>query len=170
MKVFPSFCLAALVVITFISCSKTEEGTAVGNIVAAPLFELPTVQSDKVGLNGYKGKVVMLEFFASWCPPCRMVAPEIKSIYKKYKDKGFVVLAVSIDNGPNAASAVKDFVKELGISYPVVLDDGSVSRQYQVISIPTSFIIDKQGNLRSKHIGLLPDFAASISSEIETLL
>jgi thiol-disulfide isomerase/thioredoxin len=169
MKVFPSLFLAALVVITFTSCSKTEEGTAVGNVVA-PLFNLPTVQSDKVGLNDYKGKVVLLEFFASWCPPCRMVAPEIKSIYKKYKDKGFVVLAVSIDSGPNAAAAVRNFVKEFAISYPVALDDGTASRQYQIISIPTSFLIDKQGKLRSKHIGLLPDFATAISSEIETLL
>jgi thiol-disulfide isomerase/thioredoxin len=162
--------LASLLVLTFLSCSRTENGAAVSSTGAAPSFILSTVKSDRVSLDDFRGKVVMIEFFASWCPPCQMIAPEIKSVYEKYRDKGFIVLAISIDHGPTAVSAVNNFVKMFALPYPVLFDDGKVSRQYQVISIPTSFIIDKQGKLRSKHIGLLPDFSDTLSREIETLL
>ncbi len=164
------FVLVSLAVAALFSCSKTEHGVSVKDTDAAPSFVLSTVKSDRVSLDNYKGKVVMLQFFATWCPPCRMEAPEVESVYEKYRDKGFVVLAVSIDEGPTAASAVSKFAKEFNITYPVLLDDGKVSRQYQLISIPTSFIIDKQGKLRNKHIGLGPDFTESVSKEIEALL
>ncbi|MBF0507091.1 MAG: TlpA family protein disulfide reductase [Nitrospirae bacterium] len=164
------FVLVSLAVAAFFSCSKTENGVGVRDTDAAPSFVLSTVKSDRISLDNYKGKVVMVEFFATWCPPCRTAAPEMESIYEKYRDKGFVVLAVSIDEGPTAVSAVSKFVKEFNITYPVLLDDGKASRQYQLISIPTSFIVDKQGKLRNKHIGLSPDFTESVSKEIETLL
>ncbi len=160
------FFAATFVVVLFLSCSNAEKA-AVGS---APPFVLSTIKNDRLGLSDYRGKVVMLEFFASWCPPCQMTAPELKSIYEKYMGKGFVVLAIAMDDGPNALSAVKNFVNEFGVPYPVMIDDGTVSRQYQVISIPTSFIIDKEGNIRDKHIGLLPDLASTLSKEIETLL
>jgi len=99
-----------------------------------------------------------------------MVAPELKSIYEKYRGKGLVVLGIAIDDGREALPAVKNFVNEFGIPFPVMIDDGTVSRKYQVISIPTSFIIDKEGKIRDKHIGLLPDLASTLSKEIETLL
>jgi thiol-disulfide isomerase/thioredoxin len=170
MKVLLNFFLAALVVATCLSCSGPEKGTTGGNADSAPAFTLSNINNDKMRLSDYRGRVVMVEFFASWCPPCQMVAPEVKSIYEKYKDKGFVVVAVAIDEGANATAAVSGFIKDFGITYPVLLDDGTVSRKYQVISIPTSFLIDKQGKLRNKHIGVLPDFANTISREIETLL
>ena len=166
MKRLYYFFAATCVIVLFLSCSRTEKA-AVGS---APPFVLTTIKNDRLALNDYKGKVVMLEFFASWCPPCQMVAPELKSIYEKYLGKGFVVLAIAIDDGPKALSAVKSFANEFTIPFPVMIDDGTVSRQYQVISIPTSFIIDKEGNIRHKHIGLLPDFATTLSKEIETLL
>ncbi len=166
MKRFYYFFLVTFVVFLFLSCSKTENA-AVGG---APPFVLSTIKSERLNLNDYRGKVVMLEFFASWCPPCQMVAPELKSMYEKYRGRGFVVLAIAIDDGPSALSAVNNFVNEFGIPYPVMIDDGTVSRQYQVISIPTSFIIDKQGKIINKHIGLLPDLASTLSKEIETLL
>ncbi len=166
MKRLCYFFVATFVVVLFLSCSRTEK--AAGG--SAPAFVLSTIKSQILNFNDYRGKVVMLEFFASWCPPCRMVAPELKSIYEKYKEKGFVILAVAIDDGPNALSAVNNFVKEFRIPYPVMIDNGSVSRQYQVISIPTSFIIDKDGNIRDKHVGVLPDLAGALSQEIEKLL
>jgi thiol-disulfide isomerase/thioredoxin len=166
MKRLYYFFLVTFVVFLFLSCSRTEKA-AVGS---APPFVLSTIKSERLDFKDYRGKVVMLEFFASWCPPCQTVAPELKSIYEKYMGKGFVVLAIAIDDGPNALSAVKNFVNEFAIPYPVMIDDGTVSRQYQVISIPTSFIIDKEGKIRNKHIGLLPDLASTLSKEIEILL
>ncbi len=155
--------------VTFFSCSKGEQG-AVSEKSAAPSFVLSDLQKHQVSLENYKNRVVMLEFFASWCPPCQMSAPEIKSVYEKYKDKGFVVLAISIDKGPDAAGAVSSFVKEFDLPYPALMDDGKASRQYGVVSIPTSVVIDKQGRIRSRHIGLSPDFSKALSKEIEALL
>ncbi|HEX8949790.1 MAG TPA: TlpA disulfide reductase family protein [Dissulfurispiraceae bacterium] len=134
------------------------------------MFVLAGPNNNRVSLGDYKGKVVMLEFFATWCPPCQMAAPDVESVYEKYKDRGFVVLAVSIDEGSDRAAAVGSFVKDLHLTYPVLLDDGKTSGQYGVSSIPTSYIIDRQGKLRNKHVGLLPDYAATLSKEIEALL
>ncbi|MBF0557652.1 MAG: TlpA family protein disulfide reductase [Nitrospirae bacterium] len=170
MKKLAGFLGAALVLVSLLSCSRGEKGASLSSNDAAPAFVLSTPEGAKISLDDYKGKVVMIEFFASWCPPCQMVAPEIKSAYERYKDKGFTVLAISIDEGPDAGKAVSNFIKTYGISYPVALDDGTASRRYQVISIPTSFIIDKTGKLANKHIGLIPNFAATLSKEIETLL
>ena len=166
MKRLYYFFVVTFVVVLFLSCSRTEK--AVGG--SAPPFVLSTIKSQILNLNDYRGKVVMLEFFASWCPPCNMVAPELKTIYEKYRGKGFVILAIAIDDGPNALSAVNSFVNEFRLPFPVMIDNGSVSRQYQVISIPTSFIIDKEGKIRDKHVGVLPDLAGTLSEEIETLL
>ncbi|HKN19366.1 MAG TPA: TlpA disulfide reductase family protein [Dissulfurispiraceae bacterium] len=157
---------AIFVVFLFLACSRTEKA-AVGS---APPFVLSTIKSDRLNLGDYRGKVVLLEFFASWCPPCRMMAPELKSVYEKYRGKGLIVLAIAIDDGPEALSAVKNFVNEFSVPYPVMIDDGTVSRQYQVISIPTSFIIDKQGKITNRHIGLLSDLTGTLSKEIEILL
>ncbi len=164
------FVLVLLAVASFLSCSRKEKEAAVSSNDAAPSFILSSLKGDRAGLNDYMGKVVMVEFFASWCPPCQEAAPKIRSVYEKYKDKGFVVLAIAIDEGPTAVSAVGNFVKEFDIHYPVLLNDGKVSSQYQVISIPTSFIIDKQGKIRNRHIGLSPDFTDTLSKEIEPLL
>lgn len=152
-----------------ISCSEKER-VAVPVNSAAPLFSLTDIYNRKVGLSDYKGKVVMLEFFASWCAPCRLTASDIRSVYEKYRSRGFVVLAISIDEGPDAASAVEAFVKEFRLSFPAMLDNGKISRQYGVVGIPTSVIIDRHGTVIKKHIGVQPDMPAMLSREIEALL
>lgn len=170
MKRLLHFVVAVCLAASFFSCSKGDKGAASIDNSAAPSFVLTDLNNNKVSLDAYRNRVVMVEFFATWCPPCRMSAPDIKSVYEKYKDKGFVVLAVSIDQGPDAKAVVSSFVKEFGLGHPVLLDDGQTSTRYGVVSIPTSFIIDKQGIIRSKHIGLMPDFAGALSKEIEALL
>lgn len=164
------FVLILCLAIVCFSCSKGEKGAASTENSAAPSFVLADLNNNKVSLDTYKGKVVMLEFFASWCPPCQMSAPDVKSIYEKYRGRGLVVLAVSLDGGTEAKAAVSSFVKEFGLTYPALMDDGKTSKQYGVISIPTSFIIDRKGKIRNKHIGLIPDFSNTLSKEIEALL
>lgn len=160
-----------LVAVALFSCAKNEKSPAgAEKKITAPTLALVDLNGNKVSIADYKGKVVMLEFFASWCPPCQMSAPEVESVYKKYKDKGFVVLGISIDEGANARAYVNSFMKDYGITYPVFIDDGSASRQYRVMSIPTSFVIDRQGNVRNTHIGLMPDMTNILSGEIEALL
>ncbi len=170
MKKLFYFVLILNVAFSLLSCSKSEHGAVSGTSAAAPSFTLSDLQKHTVSLEDYKNRVVMLEFFASWCPPCRMSAPEIKSVYEKYKDKGLVVLAISIDKGPDAEDAVRSFVKEFDLPYPALMDDGKASSRYGVVSIPTSVVIDKQGNIRNRHIGLSPDFSTTLSKEVEALL
>ncbi|MFZ5996596.1 MAG: peroxiredoxin family protein [Nitrospirota bacterium] len=158
------------IAVALFSCSKGEKGAVETKAGPAPSFVLADLNNHKVSLKDYSGKVVLLEFFATWCPPCQMAALELKAVYEKYRDKGFVVLAISIDEGPEAVSMVRAFAADHGLSFPLLLDDGSVSRQYGVISIPTSVIIDRQGTIRSSHMGLPPDFSAVLSKEIEALL
>lgn len=118
----------------------------------APDFELPNLEGTLVKSNEMEGKVVLVDFWATWCPPCRQMIPELKQLYDKYKDRGFEILAISLDEG--GAETVKNFVQNLNIDYPVLLGDRDITRKFgQINAIPTSFIIDKEGNIRDKHIG-----------------
>ncbi|MEW5746709.1 MAG: TlpA disulfide reductase family protein [Nitrospirota bacterium] len=152
--------------LSLISCGQSEKGAA----GAAHPFTLPDIHNNKVALNDYRGKVVLIEFFATWCPPCQMSAPDIQYAYAKYRDKGFVVLAVSMDEGPDAVPAAHSFAKEFGLSFPILMDDGTVSSRYAISSIPTSVVIDREGKMRHKHIGAPPDLTERLSKEIEALL
>ncbi|HSB51097.1 MAG TPA: TlpA disulfide reductase family protein [Dissulfurispiraceae bacterium] len=157
------------------SCAKQEEQGASPSGPAelnrlAPSFSLTDVEGKKVNLSDYKGKVVMLEFFTSWCGPCQLAAPEIETIHEQYRDKGLVVLGISMDVGANAKNAITSFRKEHSLSYPVLMDTGDVSRLYGVFTIPTSFVIDKKGILKKKHMGFAPSLTQEMTKEIEALL
>lgn len=168
-RLFRLFAIVCIAVI-FFSCSKDEKGAPGSRSGYAPSFVLPDFKNNRISLDDYKNKVVMLEFFASWCPPCKLSAAGVEPIYEKYRDRGFAVIAISLDKGSDAAADVEAFVRELGITYPALMDDGRTSRKYGVVSIPTSFIIDRQGKLRSRHDGLTADFREALSREIEALL
>lgn len=135
-------------------------------------FALIGLDGKKTSFDEFKGKVVLLEFFATWCYPCEVATPDIQHIYNKYKDKGFTVVAISEDEGSGAVTAVKKYVKDLGISYPVFMDDGNggAARHYGIFGLPTSFIIDRDGKVVAKHAGLSRDMLNEMSREIETLL
>lgn len=118
----------------------------------APDFELPKLDGTPVKLSSMKGKIVILDFWATWCPPCRKMIPELTKIYNNYKSKGVEILAVSLDEG--GTQTVQSFVDNANIAYTVLLGSREVSRKFgQINAIPTSFIIDREGNIRDKHIG-----------------
>ena len=172
MKRLIFFVLMMSLLSSLFSCTNSGNNSADNKKTPfiAPTFSLTDLKGTKVKLDDYKGKIVMIEFFASWCAPCQMLAPELQHLHEMYKNKGLIVLAVSLDEGRDAASAVSSFVKEHGISYQVLMDDGQARKDFGVFSLPTSFIIDKQGAIKSKHQGFLPDMSKSISKEIEALL
>lgn len=160
------FCLAA--VFLFAACNRDNTGnTGSGK---APDFSLSDASGNKIKLSDFRGKVVMLEFWATWCPPCIESIPAMKTVHEKYKDKGFVLLGISVDRGNNAATKVSSFIKENGVSYPVFLDDGNLSSTYDANSIPMSFIIDKNGHIAVRHTGFISDMVGTLSQEIEALL
>jgi cytochrome c biogenesis protein CcmG, thiol:disulfide interchange protein DsbE len=116
---------------------------------AAPDFTLQTVDGQNVKLSDLKGKVVVVNFWATWCEPCRQEMPAIEKAYEHYKDQGLVVLGVNLKE--NNVS-VKGFAENYHLTFPIVMDkDGSVAVDtYKVKPIPTSFFIDRQGILRQK--------------------
>lgn len=118
----------------------------------APDFTLPDLEGNQISLSTYKGRVVLLNFWATWCPPCRLEMPTMEKAYRKYRDKGFEVVAVSVDAGPK--SSVKSFLREFGLSFQVLLDpDMETLRAYRGFSLPMTVVIDRQGVIRSRELG-----------------
>lgn len=120
----------------------------------APDFELENVDGKKMGLSDYKGKKVIINFWSTWCPPCKAEMPYIENFYEKNKDKNVVVLAVNLANLEKNKNNIQQFIKEHNITFPVLLDyNGNVANLYQNITIPTTFIIDTTGRVDQKIVG-----------------
>jgi len=112
----------------------------------APDFTLSNMHGAPVSLTDYRGKVVILNFWATWCPPCRAEMPSMEQLYRKMKGDDFVLLAVNVDK--NGQSAVASFAKKISLSFPVLLDKNqNVADLYRVMGIPQTFIINKNGEI-----------------------
>lgn len=121
--------------------------------IKAADFTLKDMSGKEVSLSDFKGKKVFLNFWASWCPPCKAEMPEMEKLYQETKDSDLVILAINLAEDK---STVQNFLKDNQYNFPVLLDtDNSVASNYQVVSIPTSFFIDKEGNIIDKHIGTM---------------
>ena len=119
----------------------------------APDFTLNDMNGKAVRLSDFAGKIVILDFFATWCPPCREEVPDFVALQKAYGDKGFAMAGVSLVT----AEESKDFAAKVGMNYPVLIDDGKVSNSYGPIrSIPTTFILDKGMKIVKMYIGYRP--------------
>ncbi|MFN4216562.1 MAG: TlpA disulfide reductase family protein [Brevinematales bacterium] len=147
--------LAALILIaggTLLALGKKSQKN---EFPQAPLFAEPTIFGDSmIRLEAYRGKVVLLNFWATWCPPCQAEIPDLIRLHKEFADR-LVVIGVSLDRGPNARELVQDFYKKFGINYPVIMGTDQMAMRYGGISaIPTSFVIDKQGRIVEKIVGM----------------
>jgi len=125
------------------------EGAQVGNL--APDFQLQSLDGQTVSLGNLQGKPVLINFWASWCGPCRSEMPYIQEIYEEWVDKGLVLLAINIGE---SSSKVEEFMQGLNLSFTVLLDTKQdVAQRYNVTGIPTTFFIDKDGIIQDKVIG-----------------
>src|SRR3990172_4238253 len=135
---------------------------------SAPDFTLDLLGGGQITLSELRGKVVMVNLWASWCAPCRIEMPEIEQVYRAYKNLGFVVIGLNTtfqDSEPDAAA----FVGELGLTFPVALDrNGAVSRDYQLRALPSTYFIDRNGVIRSAVFGAMN--GALIQSKVEELI
>ncbi|HZP01589.1 MAG TPA: TlpA disulfide reductase family protein [Terriglobia bacterium] len=132
----------------------------------APNFSLTDISGQKLELANYKGKVVLLDFWATWCGPCRTEIPGFVELQKKYRDKGFVVIGISMDDGPEP---VRDFYREYKMNYPVALGDDKLGGLYGgIFGLPTSFVIGRDGRIYSKHVGATE--VSQFEAEIKELL
>jgi peroxiredoxin len=121
---------------------------------AAPDFELTDADGRKVKLSDYKGKVVLLNFWATWCGPCKLEIPWFVDFEKRYKDKGFAVLGVAMDE--EGWEVVKPYVQDKQVNYRVMVGTDPVAMAYGgVEALPTTFMIDREGKIASTHIGLV---------------
>jgi peroxiredoxin len=145
--VFSRFLAFVLALLLLGACS---EGSAIEIGEKAPDFSLADINGETVSLSQFSGKVVILDFFASWCPPCKQEIPGFIELEKTYGDKGFAMIGVAVER----AGEAKEFAGKTGINYPVLVDDGKTSEIYGPIrSIPTTFIIDKSGKIVKMYIG-----------------
>ncbi|WP_102692902.1 TlpA disulfide reductase family protein [Rummeliibacillus pycnus] len=140
---------------TQVSTAKNDKGSGLEINQTAPDFQLKTLDDKKVKLSDYKGKIVILNFWATWCPPCKAEIPQMEKYYKKQaKDDGVEILAVNLTKADKDKAYIRDFVKSYEMTYPVLLDeDGEQQRQYEIVTIPTTFFIDKNGKIQKKVVG-----------------
>ena len=135
----------------------------------APGFALTDLAGNTHRLSDYRGKAVLLNFWATWCVPCRTEMPSIERAYRALKDRGFAVVAVSLDTGPR--STVEAFVKELGLTFPVLLDPrGGTVQTYRLPGVPASFLIDRRGGLAARELGPRDWNAGEARAQLEALL
>ena len=131
-------------------------------------FTLKDSNGATVRLSDYKGKVVLLNFWATWCGPCKVEIPEFVEAYNKYRDKGFVILGVLSEDEPTAKD-LQDFMGEFKMNYPVLQANAELAESFGPLwALPTSFIIDRQGQVCSKHMG--PVSKEALEREISGLL
>lgn len=154
------YLLLLLVGAVWIWLSKAPPGgTTGGNIPApqkgflAPDFSLPTSDGQIITLSDYQGRPVLLNIWATWCPPCRAEMPAMEQVYQDLKEDGFVILAVNATNQDNP-SEVETFTKSFGLTFPVLFDQqGEITQQYEVRALPSSFFIDSKGMIQEVVIG-----------------
>ncbi len=119
----------------------------------APELALERPDGTVARLADYRGSVVLLNFWATWCAPCRAEMPEIEQVYQRHRERGFEVLAINLQEGPTEVQA---FMAELWLSFPALLDrDGGTSRAYRARALPSSFLIDRKGTVQYVRIGTL---------------
>jgi thiol-disulfide isomerase/thioredoxin len=135
----------------------------------APLFTLSSVSGkSKIDLASYQGKVVYVDFWASWCVPCRLSFPFLSRLRKQYADQGFEVIAVNLDEDPQAAQA---FLQDFPVGYPVAMGFATTTpTDFHVTAMPSAFLIDANGILRLKHLGFSVKHQDFLQAWIEKIL
>jgi cytochrome c biogenesis protein CcmG, thiol:disulfide interchange protein DsbE len=132
----------------------------------APDFTLPLLDGGQLRLSSYRGKVVLLDFWATWCVPCREETPHFVELQKKYGDRGLQIIGISMDDSPDP---VHPFSQQFHINYPIVMGTAEVGSAYGgVLGLPIAFLIDREGHIHSKHMGATDP--AVFEEEIKSLL
>ncbi|MDR1374449.1 MAG: TlpA family protein disulfide reductase [Treponema sp.] len=135
---------------------------------AAPDFSLPLIDGTNIRLTELKGKVVFLNFWATWCGPCRAEMPSMEVLYRRYRDQGLEILAINVQEDRETAAA---FMDRFRLSFPAALDNGGVSRRYGIAAFPTTYIIDREGLIISRIVGSIdwdtPEIAAAFTTLLE---
>lgn len=131
-------------------------------------FTLKSRSGENVRLAELSGDVILLNFWASWCGPCRQEMPALQKLQDKYEDLGFTVLGVNVEEDASGADA---YLKDVPVSFPILFDpDNTVTKAYDVKAMPTTVIIDRDGNMRYLHLAYKPGYEDKYAEQIKTLL
>jgi len=158
-----------LVALGVAACGGQREGgpprVEVG--LPAPSYYATTLRGDSVSLQTYRGKVVLLNVWATWCHPCRDEIPELRELHMQYAGRGLELIGVSVDADGND-KGIREFMKEFEMTYPVWRDPGErISSQFLVIGVPATFLIDKEGVLRWRKTGPIQPSDTTLTNAIE---
>ena len=163
-NIFPIILLLALILVSSFPISSMS--ATIGK--EAEPFTLKDLSGNDISLESFKGKVVFLDFWATWCSPCKEELPELEHIYKKFKGEGLEVIGISTDK---SASNVVRFLEKKPVSFTILTDtEGDVASRYKLPGMPTAFIIDKEGIVRHIHFGFSKALITSYEENISELL
>ncbi len=172
-NIFLIFIILFLFSTLIFSCTKKVDNTPTTiseeNRKEAPDFTLSTLDGGVVQLSGFKGKVVLLDFWAEWCGPCKKAAPTVISLYKNYKDKGLRVFGINLDDIKDI-DKVRSYVKNENVPYPILLEGFPAANKYSVSGIPKFVLIDKNGKIAFEVTGALDNLESILKVNIESLL
>jgi peroxiredoxin len=145
--------VASMVILAVLALASDNE-TGTSEDVPAPTWKLQSFDGKSVSFDDFKGKVVILDFWATWCGPCREEIPGLIDLQKKYEKQGLAVVGISLDGG--GAEVVKAFVTKVGMNYAVLLGNDKVQQAFGGIdAIPATFVIDRRGHIVKKYVGLV---------------
>jgi len=130
-------------------------------------FTLKSTSGETVSLSDFKGNVVIIDFWATWCPPCRMSTPALVKLNKKYRGKGVTILGVSLDEDKDE---VAPYMEHANVEHIVLYSDSSIDKNYKIRSIPTFLVIDQEGNIKKRYNGFYPGMEREWESDIKELL
>ena len=157
-----------LLAVAALAVVSSGAGAAVTPSAGAPDFTLPSLDGPNLRLQEQRGRVVMINFWATWCGPCRVEMPHLSKLYEKYRGSGFTVLAVNIDEDPHKAASL---AKQLGMRFPVLLDtEKKVSRLYDLSTMPSTVLVDRDGRVRFVHRGYREGYEETYDKQIRELL
>jgi|UniRef100_A0A7C3UXI4 thiol-disulfide isomerase/thioredoxin len=146
----------------FLFCGVKEKSTLESSLD----FTLPTLTGENVTLSKLKGRIILLDFWATWCPPCRLAIPELSKIYEEYKNKNLIVLGIGLDEKTSLLKAQE----ELKIPYPILIGSDDVAKRYKIEAIPTLLLIDKKGQTQLRKVGFSEEGMKEIRAKIEELI
>jgi thiol-disulfide isomerase/thioredoxin len=164
-KCFSIVCLSVFCVFLFSHCAKEGKSPAGSS---SPDFTLKTLEGREITLSGLKGKVILLDFWATWCAPCRESIPHLVQLHQTYQEKGFQVIGMNMDKGD--IETVRRFVKSMDIPYPITVTPDDVSRSYGVTGLPTAVLIDKTGRIRQKILGFSSQISKQMTATVAALI